>query len=121
MQIGYGVAVNPVDGSIWYAATGPVPGKIVRAIPGPNPPATCMSEAYEPPYNNPKLPGELHYTPRGVDVDSKGLVWTALPAAVNLPVLIAASARSQWSDRYRPAVPRGLDDVSGPRPQLQGN
>jgi hypothetical protein len=84
MQIGYGVAVNPVDGSVWYASTGPVPGKIVRAIPGPNPPATCMSEAYEPPYNNPKLPGELHYTPRGVDVDSNGLVWTALAGSGDL-------------------------------------
>jgi hypothetical protein len=84
MQIGYGVAVNPVDGSIWYASTGPVPGKIIRAIPGPNPPATCMSEAYEPPYNNPKMPGELHYTPRGVDVDSNGLVWTALAGSGDL-------------------------------------
>jgi hypothetical protein len=84
MQIGYGVAVNPVDNSIWYASTGPVPGKIVRAIPGPNPPATCMSEAYEPPYNNPKLPGEMHYTPRGVDVDSKGIVWTALAGSGDL-------------------------------------
>jgi hypothetical protein len=84
MQIGYGVAVNPVDNSIWYASTGPVPGKIVRALPGSNPPSTCMTEAYEPPYNNPKLPGELHYTPRGIDVDSNGLVWTALAGSGDL-------------------------------------
>lgn len=82
--IGYGVAVNPVDGSVWYAATSPMPGKILRAIPGPNPPATCMTEVYEPPFNNPKMPGELHYTPRGVDVDSKGLVWTALAGSGEL-------------------------------------
>ena len=84
MQIGYGVAVNPVDGSVWYAATGPMPGKIIRAVKGSNPPATCQTEVYEPPFNNPKLPGELHYTPRGVDVDSKGLVWTALAGSGEL-------------------------------------
>jgi hypothetical protein len=84
MQIGYGVAVSPTDGSVWYASTGPMPGKIVRAIPGSHPPETCLSEAYEPPYNNPKMGNELHYTPRGVDVDSKGLVWTALAGSGDL-------------------------------------
>jgi hypothetical protein len=44
MQIGYGVAVNPVDNSIWYASTGPMPGKIIRSTPGSNPPATCTTE-----------------------------------------------------------------------------
>ncbi len=75
---GYGVAVNPVDGSVWYAVTGPVPGKIVRIQPGTNPPATCIAEEYEPPFNNPKAPGKMGATPRGIDVDRNGLVWTAL-------------------------------------------
>jgi len=85
MLIGYGVAVDPTDSNVvWYAATGPMPGKIIRATPGKNPPATCTTEAYEPPFNNPKMNNELHYTPRGVDVDSNGLVWTELSGSGDL-------------------------------------
>ena len=82
---GYGISVSPVDGSVWY--TSPVedlPAKIVRATIGSNPPATCTTEVYEPPFNNPKLPGEMHYGPRGIDVDSHGLVWTALAGSGEL-------------------------------------
>ena len=82
---GYGVAVNPVDGSVWYAAPGPpLPGKIIRIVPGPNPPMTCMTEAYEPPFNNARAPGLLGYTPRGIDVDTDGVVWTALAGSGHL-------------------------------------
>jgi hypothetical protein len=81
---GYGISINPADGSIWYTAPGPVPGRIVRATAGSNPPSTCTTEVYEPPFNNPKLPGEMHYTPRGVDVDSTGLVWTELSGSGEL-------------------------------------
>ncbi len=57
---GYGIAVNPVDGSVWYAAgvasaTTEVPGKIIRMVPGANPPETCMTEAYEPPLTIPNF------------------------------------------------------------------
>jgi hypothetical protein len=81
---GYGMGINPVDNSIWYTAPGPMPGRIVRAIPGPNPPSTCATEVYEPPFNNPKFGNELHYTPRGVDVDTNGIVWTALAGSGDL-------------------------------------
>jgi len=81
---GYGVSVNPRDGSVWYAVTGPVPGKIVRVDRGSNPPATCLTEVYEPPFNNPKMPGKLAYTPRGIDVDRNGIVWTALAGSGHL-------------------------------------
>jgi hypothetical protein len=81
---GYGISVNPVDGSVWYAGPFPPPGRIVRAIPGPNPPSTCATEVYEPPFNNPKLPGELHYGPHGIDVDTNGIVWTALAGSGEL-------------------------------------
>jgi len=75
-----------VDGSVWYTATAPVPGRIVREIPGPNPPSTCQTEVYEPPFNNPNFGNghELHYTPRGIDVDANGLVWTALAGSGEL-------------------------------------
>lgn len=82
---GYGVAVNPVDGSIWYAAPGPpLPGKIIRIVPGANPPSTCMTEAYEPPFNNAQAPGVQGYTPRGIDIDTDGVVWTALAGSGHL-------------------------------------
>jgi hypothetical protein len=81
---GYGISINPVDGSVWYAGPFPPPGRIVRAIPGPNPPLTCATEVYEPPFNNPKLPNELHYGPHGIDVDTNGIVWTALAGSGEL-------------------------------------
>jgi hypothetical protein len=85
IRAGYGMGVDPTDNNvIWYTAPGPMPGAIVRATPGSNPPATCSTEVYEPPFNNPKFPGELHYTPRGVDVDTNGLVWTELSGSGDL-------------------------------------
>ena len=65
----YGIAPSPVDGSIWGSVLG-YPGFIVRVNPGSNPPATALSEIYEPP------PGA--YSPRGMDIDSKGVVWASL-------------------------------------------
>jgi hypothetical protein len=81
---GYGTAVNPVDHSVWYASLAPSPGRIVRMVPGTNPPSTCMTEVYEPPYNNPKLPGVESYFPEGIDVDSSGVVWAALTGTNDL-------------------------------------
>jgi hypothetical protein len=75
---GYGISINPLDHSVWYAAQDPVPGRIVRITLGANPPATCSTEAYEPPFNNPKVPGVEAYSPEGIDVDTNGVVWSGL-------------------------------------------
>jgi hypothetical protein len=76
---GYGTAFDPVDGSVWYASPGhQLPGKIFRFVRGPHPPQTCQWEVFEPPYHNAAYPNENGYTPRGIDVDSNGVVWTAL-------------------------------------------
>ena len=72
----YGVAPSPVDGSIWGSVLG-VPGSLVRLVPGSNPPSTTLVEIYEVPWNNPKA-GTQGYAPRGMDIDSKGVVWTVL-------------------------------------------
>ena len=57
----YGLIVNPVDGSIWFAAPGVgtsrpasdgIPGRILRLELGDNPPASCRTEVYEPPFGN---------------------------------------------------------------------
>lgn len=82
--VGYGVAFNRLDGSIWYANVAPLPGRIVRISPGENPPETCTTEFYEPPYENPKAPGLTGYIPRGIDVDNDGVVWTALSGSGHL-------------------------------------
>jgi hypothetical protein len=82
---GYGVAVNPIDGSVWYAGLGnPVPGRIFRMEIGSNPPETCKTEVYEPPFDNPKRPGVEAYSTLGLAIDSKGLVWAALAGSNDL-------------------------------------
>jgi hypothetical protein len=72
----YGVAPSPADGSIWGSVQG-MPGSLVRLVPGPNPPATALSEIYDVPWNNPKASAQ-GFAPRGMDVDSNGVVWTVL-------------------------------------------
>jgi len=71
----YGVTPAP-DGSVWGTAMG-FPGALVRFIPGSHPPETALAEYYEVPWNNSKAPVQ-GYSPRGLDVDSKGVVWTVL-------------------------------------------
>ena len=71
----YGDSPAP-DGSIWGSVMG-FPGAVVRFVPGSHPPETALAEYYEVPWNNPKAPVQ-GYSPRGIDVDSKGVVWTVL-------------------------------------------
>ena len=93
----YGIAVNPVDGSVWYAGTG-LPGRIVRIDRGPNPPATCRTEVYEPPYENAKAPGKVAFGPHGIDIDRNGIIWTTLMGSGQL----ASFDRSKCSVRTGP-------------------
>src|SRR5215472_9362393 len=71
----YGDSPAP-DGSVWGSVQG-FPGALVRFVPGSHPPETALTEYYEVPWNNPKAPVQ-GYAPRGMDVDSKGVVWTVL-------------------------------------------
>jgi len=71
----YSVIPSPVDGTVWGASED-FPGYIVRVDPGSNPPETCITEAYQVPD-----PG---FDPRGIDIDSNGLVWTALAGSSHL-------------------------------------
>ena len=73
----YSVIPHPSDGSVWGAAPGPMPGKIIRIDP-----KTCVGEAYEPPFD--PAAGIVGYTPRGIDVDSNGVIWTALASSGHL-------------------------------------
>jgi hypothetical protein len=64
------------DGSVWGSVQG-MPGGLLRLVPGAHPPETAISEFYEVPWNNPRAPVQ-GFAPRGMDVDSKGVVWTVL-------------------------------------------
>ena len=72
----YGVAPSPLDGSIWGSTLG-MPGGLVRLVPGDDPVNTALVEFYEVPWNDPDVPVQ-GYSPRGMDVDSNGVVWTVL-------------------------------------------
>jgi len=72
----YGVAPSPLDGSIWGSTLG-MPGGLVRFVPGDDPVHTGLVEYYELPWNDPDVSIQ-GYSPRGMDVDSNGVVWTVL-------------------------------------------
>jgi hypothetical protein len=72
----YGIAVSPVDGSVWGSILG-YPGKLVHVTMGTNPPATALTEVYDVPLDDPKAP--VHgFSPRGMDIDRNGVVWAPL-------------------------------------------
>jgi hypothetical protein len=70
----YGVQPSPVDDSVWGQAMDvgfsriDQPGYIMRLVPGSNPSETALTEIY--------LPPDYAYGSRGIDLDSKGVVWT---------------------------------------------
>ena len=87
----YGIIPSPADGSIWItrgSMSGPAtefPGSILRLDPGDNPPETCVTEVYEPPFENPAVgPEGWGFGPRGIDVDRHGVIWTALSGSGHL-------------------------------------
>jgi hypothetical protein len=67
----YGIAVSPVDGSVWGSVLG-FPSSIVRVMPGPNPSETALAEVYEVPL---EMGG---FGIRGNDIDRNGVVWSSL-------------------------------------------
>jgi hypothetical protein len=72
----YGIAISPADSSIWGSVLG-FPGAVIRVNPGNNPPATALSEIYEVPWNDERAPVQ-GFSPRGMDIDRSGVVWTVL-------------------------------------------
>lgn len=72
----YAVIPSPVDDSVWGVSESPFPGMLVRLIRGNNPPSTCKTQIFRVPDGG--------YDPRGVDVDSNGVVWTGLAATSHL-------------------------------------
>jgi len=71
----YSIIPSPVDDSVWGASE-TYPGYIVRLERGEKPPETCMAEVYKVP--------EPGFDPRGIDIDSRGVVWAALAGSSHL-------------------------------------
>ena len=125
---GYGIATNPVDGSVWYAAgvvssTTEVPGKIIRMTIGSNPPSTCVAEAYEPPFDNPMLPGVEAYSTLGINIDSNGLVWAALTGSSDLASFDRSNCKGPLNGPTATGqhCPEGWTIYPVPGPTFKGN
>ncbi len=71
----YAMIPSPVDDSVWGVSE-VYPGYLIRMQRGNNPPESCKTQVFKVP-----SPG---YDPRGVDIDSNGVVWTALAATSHL-------------------------------------
>jgi len=67
----YGIAVSPVDGSVWGSVL-VYPGQIIRVDLGSNPSETALSEVYEVPVE------KGAYGIRGMDIDRNGVAWASL-------------------------------------------
>ena len=72
----YSVIPSPVDDSVWGVARTHSRAMLVRLQRGNNPPESCKTQIFKVP--------EPGFDPRGVDVDSNGVVWTALAASSHL-------------------------------------
>jgi hypothetical protein len=82
----YSITQHPMDGSLWGAVQG-TPGKLIRLSLGANPPETCVGEVYEVPFDPfpSRSPGVVSgINPRGIDIDTTGVVWTALATSNHL-------------------------------------
>ncbi len=97
----YGVQPSPVDDTIWGQSMDvgfsriDQPGYLVHFIPGPDPTHTGLTELFQPPAGA--------FGPRGVDVDMKGVVWTAM-----------SSGHLASFDRSKCTAPlKGPDTVTG--------
>jgi streptogramin lyase len=86
----YGIIPNPLDGSVWTAQPGNDPGapfeqrgRLVRYDPKAD-----RHETYIPP-----APGA---GPRGVDVDTQGVIWVALGGSGHLAKFERAKCKQRW-------------------------
>ena len=117
----YGVAYNPVDGSIWGSSLG-MPGAVLRFDPtGDNPSETGLTEFYEVPFENPGAEVQDGYSPRGMDIDRNGVVWTPLASGH-----MASFDRSKCTgplngpDATGQHCPEGWTLYEEPMPQMKG-
>ena len=122
----YGIIQNPADGSVWFTrpyvwndnlTPDRVPGQILRLDP-----ETCLTEMYQPPFNTDAVPRSgWGFSPRGLDIDRNGIIWTALSGSGH----IASFDRSKCAVLNGPTAtgqhcPEGWTLHPTPGPQMQG-
>ena len=71
----YSLIPSPVDDSVWGISE-TYPGFLIRLQRGANPPESCKTTIFKVP--------EPGFDPRGVDIDSNGVVWSALAGSSHL-------------------------------------
>jgi len=71
----YSLIPSPVDDSVWGISE-LYPGYLIRMQRGNDAPVSCKTQVFRVP--------EPGFDPRGVDIDSNGVVWTALAASSHL-------------------------------------
>ncbi len=116
----YGIVPDPTADSVVWAASGGVPGQIVRLELGDDPPETCVAEYYQPPFDNPDAPIQ-GFSPRGIDIGTDGIVWTALSGSGHM----ASFDRSRCDVLNGPTAtgqhcPQGWTLHATPGPQMKG-
>ena len=116
----YGIVPDPTENHVVWAASGGVPGQIVRLDLGANPPETCIAEYYQPPFENPNAPIQ-GYSPRGIDITTDGIIWTALSGSGHM----ASFDRSKCAVMHGPTAtgqhcPEGWTLHATPGPQMKG-
>jgi hypothetical protein len=116
----YSVVENPADHTIWGAYNA-FPGAIVRVDLGANPPVTALSEYYEPPFDNPKAQVQ-GYTPRGIDADRNGVLWTNLSGSSHLASFDRRKCKGPLNgpNATGQQCPEGWTLYPLPGPQFQG-
>lgn len=97
----YAVIPDPRDGDVVWGASESFPGHIVRLDRGDNPPESCISEVYQVPD-----PGT---DPRGIDITSDGVIWTALAASSHF----ARFDRTKCTTLNGPGTDKGLHCAAG--------
>jgi hypothetical protein len=97
----YSVIPDPNDGDIVWGASETFPGYIVRLDRGDNPPESCIAEVFKV--------AEPGLDPRGIDIDSNGVVWTALAASSHF----ARFDRSRCEVLSGPGTEQGMHCAAG--------
>ena len=116
----YGVSVDPNDGSVWGSSLG-MPGALLRFVPGENPSEDGLTEIFEVPFDHPDAAEQNVYSPRGMDIDRNGVVWTPLASGH-----LASFDRSlcegplNGPDATGQHCPEGWTFYEEPLPQMKG-
>ena len=109
----YAIIPSPVDDSVWGVAED-FPGYLIRLQRGNNAPVTCKTQIFKVP-----SPGD---DPRGVDVDTNGVVWTGLAATSHLASFDIRKCKNLTGKRQVDGsdCPEGWTLYQTPGPKLKG-